>query len=75
MGIESMMITNSLGKPMVYHRGWVYCPVCGKNPKRRHGGKLLRVRIDTRAENLPIYCSYCRREYIIEIKAEPEAGQ
>lgn len=68
-----MTIINKHGKTMLYERGWIYCPVCGKSPKLRRGGKLLRVRKDTRARNLPLYCSACRREYIISI-TEPEAG-
>lgn len=69
-----MTIRNQHGKTMLYERGWVYCPVCGKSPQLRRGGKLLRVRTDTRAKNLPLYCSHCRREYIIDINTEPEAG-
>jgi hypothetical protein len=56
---------------MLYVRGWVYCPICGKGTKLRRGGKLLRVRIDTTAKNLPLYCSSCKREYIVSINQEP----
>lgn len=68
-----MTILNQHGKTMLYGRGWVYCPVCGRSPKLRRGGRLLRVRMDTKAQNLPLYCSSCKREYIVNINTEPEA--
>lgn len=53
-------------KVLPYERGMVYCPSCRRrgNPKHR----LLRVRYDTIAHRLPVYCRACKREYIINIE-------
>ena len=40
--------------------GWVLCPVC----KRR----VMKIRPDTTARNLPVYCKRCRRESIVNIE-------
>ena len=53
---------------MLYMRGWIYCPVCGASPKLRNGGRLIRIRFDTMAKNLPVYCSNCKREYVVDIE-------
>ena len=42
--------------------GWVLCPVCGK-------GKLLKIRPDTTALNLPRKCKRCGQESIVNIEA------
>jgi len=39
----------------------ILCPVCGRVTDRR-------VRPDTRAENLPLWCKKCHRESIIKIE-------
>ena len=44
---------------MIDKEGWLLCPVC----KRR----VLRLRPDTTAHNLPVYCKRCRRETIVNI--------
>lgn len=62
-----MTINRKDGKTMLYVRGWIYCPVCGASSKLRSKGRLLRVRYDTMAKNLPLYCSNCKREYIVDI--------
>ena len=38
------------------------CPVCGK-------GKLLKIRPDTTAQNLPRKCKRCGQESIVNIEA------
>lgn len=38
---------------------WYCCKECGK--------KLLKVRSDTSAKNLIVYCRGCRREWILNI--------
>ena len=45
--------------------GWICCPTCSK--------KLLRVRPETEAENLPIWCPRCRQEYTVEIHRDRSA--
>lgn len=40
---------------------WIKCPHCG-NPK------MQLARNDTRVENLPAYCKYCKTENIIKIE-------
>lgn len=44
--------------------GWLTCPLCRQNHR------LLRVRPDTRAENLQLYCRTCKRELVVDIKGE-----
>ncbi len=44
---------------MIDKEGWLLCTVC----KRR----VLRLRPDTTAHNLPVYCKRCRRETIVNI--------
>lgn len=46
---------------LVIKDGWITCPVC----KRNHS--LLRIRDDTEARHLPIYCRTCRTELILNI--------
>ena len=47
--------------------GWVLCPVCGK-------GKLLKIRPDTAARNLPCKCKLCGRETLVNIDAPEPAS-
>ena len=44
---------------------WICCPNCHK--------KLQRVRPETEAENLPIWCPRCRVEYTTEIRRDRSA--
>ena len=39
--------------------GWIECPYC------HH--KLLRIKPETQAKSLPVYCRVCKREIIIDI--------
>lgn len=41
--------------------GWVTCPIC----KRNH--RLLRVKPDTVAKALPVFCRDCKTELILNI--------
>lgn len=42
--------------------GWVYCPIC--NNKTR-----TKIRPDTVAENLPIFCPKCKMQSIVDVNA------
>ena len=46
---------------LVVKDGWITCPVCQRNHS------LLRIRSDTEAQHLPIYCRTCRTEIILNI--------
>ena len=46
--------------------GWVGCPACGNK-------KIKRIRRDTQARNLPLYCRKCKREYLVEITPDKTA--
>lgn len=54
------------GKLMV-RDGWVICPVCQK-------GKLLKIRPDTIARNLPRKCKRCGQETLVNIEAPEPAS-
>ena len=45
---------------IIVRDGWVICPVCQK-------GKLLKVRADTTARNLPRKCIRCGHETLVNI--------
>lgn len=42
--------------------GWITCPVCRRNHR------LLRIKPDTVAFNLPVYCRTCRHEVVLNIE-------
>lgn len=42
--------------------GWLMCPACQR-------GKVLKVRKDTRAENLVVHCKKCGRESVVNIES------
>lgn len=42
--------------------GWVYCPIC--NNKTR-----TKIRPDTAAENLPIFCPKCKMQSIVDVNS------
>lgn len=46
---------------LVVKDGWGICPAC-------HQGKVLKVRQDTRAENLIVFCKKCGRESVVNIE-------
>lgn len=41
--------------------GWVYCPIC--NNKTR-----TKIRPDTVARNLPVFCPKCKNTFILNIE-------
>lgn len=46
---------------LVVKGGWITCPVCQRNHT------LVRIRDDTEAKNMPVYCRTCRTEIILDI--------
>ena len=46
---------------LVVKNGWITCPICQRNHS------LLRIRDDTEARHLPVYCRTCRTELILDI--------
>ena len=52
---------------IVIRNGWLMCPVCGK-------GKVLKLREDTTAYALPVYCRRCGQESIVNIEAPEPAS-
>ena len=65
MGLQAV---KKYGKLLTVRGGWVVCPECRSNRK------LLHIRPDTQAENLPVYCRRCKREIILNIeRPEPDA--
>ena len=53
---------------IIVRDGWVICPVCQK-------GKLLKVRADTTAQNLPRKCKRCGQETLVNIEAPEPASK
>lgn len=55
------MQTQKTCDKLVVKDGWLVCPNCQRS---KH---LLRVRPDTVARNLQVYCRVCRTEIILNI--------
>ena len=55
-----MQTEKNCGK-LVVKDGWITCPVCQRNIH------LLKIRSDTEARNLQVFCRTCRREIILDI--------
>lgn len=39
---------------------WILCPVCGNKTR-------TRVRSDTKAENLPVFCPKCKKTSVLDL--------
>ena len=46
---------------LVVENGWLICPNCNRNIH------LLRIRPDTEARNLQVFCRGCRTEIVLNI--------
>lgn len=46
---------------LIVKDGWLSCPVCHRNRR------LLRIAPDTEARGLPVYCTDCKTELILDI--------
>ena len=40
---------------------WIICPVCGQKTRNQ-------IRSDTELKNFPIFCKWCKKEYLIDAK-------
>lgn len=45
---------------LIVRDGWLICPVCNK-------GRVLKLRPDTAAQNLIVYCKQCGKETTVNI--------
>ena len=52
---------------LIVKDGWLMCPICGK-------GKLLKIRPDSIARNLPRKCKRCGQETVVNIDAPEPAS-
>lgn len=41
---------------------WVYCPAC-------HNKTRTKIRPDTEAKNLIVFCPKCKKESVVDIKS------
>ncbi|MFR1050281.1 MAG: cysteine-rich KTR domain-containing protein [Lachnospirales bacterium] len=55
-----MLQTGKWNGKIVTVDGKIICPICGRPTKQR-------VRPETRARNLPIWCGNCRKESLVNI--------
>lgn len=45
---------------------WVYCPICLKNGLKNK--TKTKIRPDTEAKNLIVFCPKCKNESVVDIK-------
>ena len=45
---------------------WVHCPICLKNGLKNK--TRTKIRHDTEAKNLIVFCPKCKRESVVDIK-------
>ncbi|MBQ5788183.1 MAG: hypothetical protein IIW12_08290 [Oscillospiraceae bacterium] len=57
-----MHVSTRSGIILPAEKGSVTCPFCNK--------KIARIEPDTEANNLPLFCRFCKREYIVDIRRE-----
>lgn len=57
-----MKIAHTYDKILSKRDGYLVCPCCKQNTR------VLRVREDTAAQNLQLYCRRCKREFMIDIE-------
>ena len=60
---EPLMSGCTSGHPMEFinRESWVLCPICG-------GKTRTKIRPDTEAKNLIVFCPKCKRESVVDIK-------
>ena len=56
--MKKLKTTRKCGK-LIVKDGWLICPGCRK--------RLLRVEMDTAAQNLIVYCRNCKRTVTVDI--------
>lgn len=57
---ETEKVNKVLGVIMIQYK-WVLCPICG-------GKTRTKIRPDTEAKNLIVFCPKCKRENLVNIK-------
>ena len=57
-----MQIFAHSGILMPVEDGRVMCPICHK--------VITRITQETEANSLPLFCRFCKREYIVDIRRE-----
>ena len=57
-----MQVVAHSGIMLTVENGSVACPFCNK--------KIARIKPDTEAANLPLFCRFCKREYDVDIRRE-----
>ncbi len=62
-----LQVGGKFDKILTVKNGWVSCPNC------RNGKRLLRLRPDTQAKNLQLYCRACQKEIIVNISGTDES--
>jgi len=55
------MLKNILIRRLAMTEKWVLCPICG-------GKTRTKIRPDTEAKNLIVFCPKCKRETVMDIK-------
>ena len=47
---------------------WVHCPICG-------GKTRTKIREDTEAVNLPVFCPKCNHSFVMDVKMDIKHGK
>jgi uncharacterized protein YbaR (Trm112 family) len=56
-----LQVVSKHGKLLAVKDGWLVCPTCRRNKR------LLRIRQDTEAHRMVVYCRDCKTEHIVDI--------
>lgn len=56
-----MQTETKRGKILAVRDGYLICPICRRNRR------LMKIRPDTSAQNLVVFCRECKNEFIVDI--------